>query len=329
MPALEYLGPYASDYGTDEIVMANVFTASDHQMLRTVGVITAEPDTTVAVQVYRLNADAEDPTDGTPLLETPATATFEYSGYHRVGLRDYGDEDEAFAVDAGERFSVVVRMSIEDDTYVSAGASFSIQCLDETEGINWYAVGVINEGESYVGEYDADAEDYVWTDWTELVLEEKAEDDEIEYDNLAIKAYSDLIYTITVGDAAHGAVTSDHSGAIAGAAVTLTVTDGDGGEIVVTDCTFTMPSGDVTVAATFVSSDDSSGSSGGGDDDSGSTTTTSTTTTTTTTTTGGFTDVSSDAYYADAVVWAVENGLPSARARVHSLPTAAAPVRRS
>ncbi|MCC8091201.1 MAG: lectin like domain-containing protein, partial [Oscillospiraceae bacterium] len=150
MTAFAYLGPYASDYGAEEIVMANVFTASDHQMLRTVGVITAEPDTTVAVQVYRLNADAEDPTDGTPLLETPATTTFEYSGYHRVGLRDYGDEDEAFAVDAGERFSVVVRMSIEDDTYVSAGASFSIQCLDETEGINWYAVGVINEVESYV-----------------------------------------------------------------------------------------------------------------------------------------------------------------------------------
>lgn len=66
----------------------------------------------------------------------------------------------------------------------------------------------------------------------------------------------------------------------------LTVTDKNGSRIKLTDqgsgkYTFTMPASSVNIGATFVRSEDSD----------------------------GFADVPSDAYYADAVAWAVEQGI--------------------
>ena len=117
-------------------------------------------------------------------------------------------------------------------------------------------------------------------------------------------------YAVTVKDAKNGEVTSSHKSASAGTTVTLTVeadkgyaletltvTDGSGKEVKVTEkggkYTFKMPSSKVTVEATFM------------DDN---------------TMLNYFVDVSADAYYYDAVLWAAEEGITSGTDAVHFSP---------
>ena len=109
-------------------------------------------------------------------------------------------------------------------------------------------------------------------------------------------------YAITVENSRHGEVDSNRTRTSSGTTVTLTVTpdegyvldeltvtDKDGDTVKLTDkgngkYTFTMPRSAVTVEATFAE-------------------------TATEPETPVFTDVPADAYYADAVAWAVENGI--------------------
>lgn len=106
-------------------------------------------------------------------------------------------------------------------------------------------------------------------------------------------------YTITVKNAKNGDVTTDRKSASAGTTVTitvkpdsgyvtddLTVTDSKGNDLKLTGkgggkYTFTMPSGKVTVEASFTPAKSEN----------------------------PFTDVPSGAYYEDAVIWAVKNGI--------------------
>lgn len=108
-------------------------------------------------------------------------------------------------------------------------------------------------------------------------------------------------YAITVENSRHGEVDSNRTRASSGSTVTLTVTPNEGyvlDELTVTDkngntvkltdkgngkYTFTMPRSAVTVEASFVAEADPD--------------------------IPVFTDVPADAYYADAVSWAVENGI--------------------
>ena len=106
-------------------------------------------------------------------------------------------------------------------------------------------------------------------------------------------------YTITVKDAKNGDVTTDRKSASAGTTVTITVKPDSGyvlDDLTVTDSkgndlklagkgggkyTFTMPSGKVTVEASFTPAKSEN----------------------------PFTDIPSGAYYEDAVIWAVNNGI--------------------
>ena len=106
-------------------------------------------------------------------------------------------------------------------------------------------------------------------------------------------------YAITVDSAKNGDVTSSHKSAAKGTTVTLTVdpdkgytletitvTDGSGKEVKLTEkngkYTFTMPASKVTVKATFMEDNSML---------------------------NFFVDVPADAYYYDAVLWAVEQGI--------------------
>ena len=107
-------------------------------------------------------------------------------------------------------------------------------------------------------------------------------------------------YTITVDSAKNGAVTSSHKSAAKGTTVTITVkpdkgfeldtlkvVDKDGDKVKLTEkngkYTFTMPASKVTVKATFAEIEVPE--------------------------VNPFTDVKEGAYYYDAVLWAVENGI--------------------
>lgn len=120
-------------------------------------------------------------------------------------------------------------------------------------------------------------------------------------------------YDVAVSDGAHGSVTVSPKSASKGSTVTvtvtpdkgyaletLTVTDKNGSMLDLTDkgggqYTFTMPSGPVTVAATFM------------DDN---------------TMLNFFVDVPAGAYYYDAVLWAAEGGIVTGTDAVHFSPDA-------
>lgn len=120
-------------------------------------------------------------------------------------------------------------------------------------------------------------------------------------------------YDVAVSDGAHGSVTVSPKSASKGSTVTvtvtpdkgyvletLTVTDKNGSALDLTDkgggqYTFTMPSGPVTVAATFM------------DDN---------------TMLNFFVDVPAGAYYYDAVLWAAEGGIVTGTDAVHFSPDA-------
>lgn len=120
-------------------------------------------------------------------------------------------------------------------------------------------------------------------------------------------------YDVAVSDGAHGSVTVSPKSASKGSTVTvtvtpdkgytletLTVTDRNGSALNLTDkgggqYTFTMPSGPVTVAATFM------------DDN---------------TMLNFFVDVPAGAYYYDAVLWAAEGGIVTGTDAVHFSPDA-------
>lgn len=165
----------------------------------------------------------------------------------------------------------------------------------------------VKSGYRFAGWYSGDAK---W-DFDTLVTE-----------NLTLTAKWEKIHTsvpsaprydVAVSDGAHGSVTVSPKSASKGSTVTvtvtpdkgyaletLTVTDKNGNALDLTDkgggqYTFTMPSGPVTVAATFM------------DDN---------------TMLNFFVDVPAGAYYYDAVLWAAEGGIVTGTDAVHFSPDA-------
>ena len=113
-----------------ETSMANTFCAEETGVIAQVSCQTATPDTTVVYEVYLLDEDAKDPTDGT--LVARKEATYAYGGFHKEDLTDPP------AVREGQSFSVVVTQVTPDDVY-----SFNIQANQ-----SYWFTGVINPGES-------------------------------------------------------------------------------------------------------------------------------------------------------------------------------------
>lgn len=142
-----------------------------------------------------------------------------------------------------------------------------------------------------------------------------------KWEKIHISAPSAPRYDVAVSDGAHGSVSVSPKSASKGSTVTVTVTpdkgyaletlavtDKNGNALDLTDkgggqYTFTMPSGPVTVAATFM------------DDN---------------TMLNFFVDVPAGAYYYDAVLWAAEGGIVTGTDAVHfSARTPPAPARSS
>lgn len=104
----DYLGlSNAMEFMSDEpMSIANVFTATDeYQQLGAVSAVLNNPKRTVDVDIYKLNPNATNPTDGTLVAST--SKYFEYSGYHTIEL------PEPVKLSKGEKFSVVE--TIKDD----------------------------------------------------------------------------------------------------------------------------------------------------------------------------------------------------------------------
>ena len=201
-----------------------------------------------------------------------------------------------------------------------AETDYSIQGREVTYmgGEDVYAMQVVNgkasapdtpvkSGYRFVGWYNGNAKWDFDTPVTEnLTLTAK-------WEKIHTSAPSAPRYDVAVSDGAHGSVSVSPKSASKGSTVTvtvtpdkgytletLTVTDRNGSALNLTDrgngkYTFTMPSGPVTVAATFM------------DDN---------------TMLNYFVDVPAGAYYYDAVLWAAEGGIVTGTDAVHFSPDA-------
>ncbi len=237
-------------------------------------------------------------------------------------------------ITGGSFYGPVTVKNISDATpaYISGGTfydklkgayaetDYSIQGHEVTymDGEDVYAMQVVNgkasapdtpvkSGYRFAGWYSGDAKWNFDTPVTEnLTLTAK-------WEKIHTSAPSAPRYDVAVSDGAHGSVTVSPKSASKGSTVTVTVTpdkgytletlsvtDRNGSALNLTDkgggqYTFTMPSGPVTVTATFM------------DDN---------------TMLNFFVDVPAGAYYYDAVLWAAEGGIVTGTDAVHFSPDA-------
>ena len=190
---------YDNEATEDETRMANVFTAGEDQVVRSLATQTTSANTSVEACVYLLDDDAAGPTDGK--LVARASQSFEYAGFHTLDLAS------GVTVKAGQRYSVVMTQRNASGLYQIAFNEGLTQ-----EGANYfadewgmpstnYANGVINRGESML--YDG-GEWVDWVDAVQILKDEYAKELEklygtsekydlgnvYSFDNFPIKAYA-------------------------------------------------------------------------------------------------------------------------------------------
>ena len=190
MPAdgrLNYYDP------AEEYSMANVFTAKSDQLVRTVGVYTAEDNVSVTARVYRLDDGFRSPTDGA--LIASAEQIFPLGGYHRLELDSFEASPVFFK---GQKYSVVVSQrdaagrSVFVLSYAYARTDASAMHKKAPWTVYSETKAVVNPGESFLS---VNGE---WIDWagdrrTQIVNElEAVFQADMQIDNFPIKAYGDL-----------------------------------------------------------------------------------------------------------------------------------------
>ncbi len=124
---------------------ANVFTTEGAETLSAVSAVTTEADSTIQVQVYLLDDDAQSPTDGTLVAEQ--VDVIELSGYHTIVL------DQPVTLSAGQRFSVVESIDGAQGAYLPLEvAGHDSTDPDEAAGgfvLKKQQAAVTNAGESF------------------------------------------------------------------------------------------------------------------------------------------------------------------------------------
>ncbi len=181
----DYMPVYSTDafFFPVESKMANVFPADQDYLLEQVSCQTLTPGTMVHYEIYRLNEESENPTDGTLLAEMDET--YKYGGYHKATL------PKAVPIHEGDYFSVVLTEVTPDENYaVSIQASFGLdektkEAIAAGKGGD-YAVGIVNEGESQA---------MVAGNWYDLTSDEAkalilSSSKGTAFDNFPIKAYA-------------------------------------------------------------------------------------------------------------------------------------------
>ncbi len=140
---------------------ANVFTAEQDQYLTAVStVISTENPTTAKYQIYRLNENAKNPSDGELISE------FE-SAYSAIGY--YTEKlPEKQLIKKGQKYSVVITNKDDSCYYVSFAIDSgkgNADYYNDLYGMNVctvYGKAVMNEGESFI------YQDGEWSDFTTL-----------------------------------------------------------------------------------------------------------------------------------------------------------------
>lgn len=172
---------------TNPITTANIFTADQDQNVAEISTVTSTENETVNYKIYKL-ANAGQRIDQGELIYN-FNKYYEYKGYHREKL------DQAIRIDKGETFAVAVSQQA-NNKYLMGVAYDANKAGYEAgkSGDDYYCVGVVNPGESFL----YTSSDDQWTDFS--IIKKELESDEGDakyytYDNFPIKAYSTQIIT--------------------------------------------------------------------------------------------------------------------------------------
>lgn len=118
-----------NETSSDKISTTNVFAAEGDQTVRTLACETTLPNTTVTYELYKLNENHSNPTDGYRVAEI--TKTYEYGGFHRVDLT----EEQQLKVPQGSTFSVVVTQKSGANYYYTLDGGYNEAYVDMYNGI--------------------------------------------------------------------------------------------------------------------------------------------------------------------------------------------------
>ncbi|MGI6737168.1 MAG: C1 family peptidase [Anaerovoracaceae bacterium] len=186
---LNNFSPSEETYGS-RTSMANVYSTANRDLqLDSVSCITAAPSVNVRWQVYRLRDGWKKPTDGTRIADI--TKTCEYAGYHRVDLQG---KQSSLLLDRKTDYSIVVTQQNAAKKYeliyeAAVNKTGTDRLIKEGSPQQYYFVGTVNRGESYVNYGDR------WIDFADVVTvlqkqEEQASGEiDITCDNFPIRAY--------------------------------------------------------------------------------------------------------------------------------------------
>ncbi len=209
---------------------ANEFTASDDRVMRALTCETAKPNTDVTYELYLLDSDDAQPTDGKLVLTK--SAHYDYGGYHRLML----DAADQIPMRAGQRYAVVVTQKCASD-----GKYYQIVSRADNSNYTSQVGSVtakVNAGESWVS-YDGQ-----WYDW-KPISEMMTLDTTYVVDNFAIKGLSKVHDWASVEELALlDEAISEAKGVLAAAQVSA-----DGSDVYACDTWMTQAEHDAAAAA--------------------------------------------------------------------------------
>ncbi|MBR6443987.1 MAG: fibronectin type III domain-containing protein [Firmicutes bacterium] len=179
MPVMDFEGGETEG----ETHMANVFKAAECQTLKQISCETGIPGSTVKSEVYLLQDDFKDPTDGV-LMDTVESGPFEYGGFHKIPL------NKDIIVQKGQYYSVVQTQQTPESDYVVNLPMGMTKTMAQIMGMDTWQVGVINKKESYI------SIDGKWYDYSLKSTKSKVFGDEYvtmlqSFDNFPIKGYAE------------------------------------------------------------------------------------------------------------------------------------------
>ena len=168
----------------DPTYMANLFPVTTDCTLKSISAYTSKPGTTVRWWVMVLNDD-ETLDNGSVVAQ--GTESYPLGGFHHI------DMTEDIQLEDGQRYAICESLNFdtEDGTEYALTPPYG---FNEKSNPEKYSKAVVNEGESFVGEEEADGH-VVWTDFTKVkdsIIENEDDPETIELDNLPIKGYLEL-----------------------------------------------------------------------------------------------------------------------------------------
>lgn len=163
------------------VTEGNVFTAEENEIVKYVSCVSTEHNEEMTFDFYKFDNDKIDINH--PVLEFKKQ--FDYKGIHVVQL------PTTISLDKGEKLAVAITQRSGAKYFMSVGSEYNLKgYLNELCDDQYYAVGVVNKGESFVcvGNQVID-----FSDIKQKVENLDGPTSYLSYDNFPIKIYSSLV----------------------------------------------------------------------------------------------------------------------------------------